>query len=456
MKASLLAALLWPAMAWGQIAITLISGGAELSTGSLYDFGKVAQGDVKDTRFRLRNSGVSALTVSSLAATGLGFSISNRPSLPFPITPGDAYDILVRFTAGTPGNYSANLQINTTNLALLATAVAPPVVAVLAGCTGAGTNSIDFGSVQRGQTRVCNLSIRNPSTQSMALSALAVTGAGFSGPTGVRVPLTLSAGETAAFTLSFTPPLAAVFSGTFTVETRSYSLTGAGFDVPLPQPLLEFDAPPESARQSRLSARLATPATADAAGFVTLSFTPDSTLTADDPAILFTATGSRSVAYSVRAGETQVQLGGQTATVFQTGTTAGRIRFTLAAPAQGFASDPATVLVIPPLPVGVDRALASRRPGFIDVHVYGFDNTLSAGQMSFGFSNSSGAAIDGGALSADFSANFRTYFVQAQAGGSFHLIVTFPVSGDASTLQSLKATLANSTGKSTEIGITIP
>ena len=40
------------------------------------------------------------------------------------------------------------------------------------------------------------------------------------------------------------------------------------------------------------------------------------------------------------------QNGGQTSALFQTGTTSGRLRFTLAAPAQGFASDPTTVVVI--------------------------------------------------------------------------------------------------------------
>jgi hypothetical protein len=457
----LFAALLLPAGACGQIAITLLSGASEISTGSFYDFGKVAQGDVKDTRFRLRNPGVDALTVSKIAVTGLGFSIAGGGALPVLLAPGNFLDTTARFTAGTPGSYSANFQIttqaSTTSLALLASSVAAPVVAVLTGCTGAATNSIDFGRVEQGQTRLCNLSVRNPSAQPMAISTLAVSGAGFSGPTGVRAPLTLAAGATTAFTLSFTPDSAALFSGTFTVETRSYPLAGAGFDAPLPKPSLEFDSPPESALQSRLSIRLPSPATATGSGLVMIAFTPDSPLAVDDPAILFTATGSRSLPYSVSKGDTQMQFpGGQTSAVFQTGTTSGRIRFTLVAPAQGFASDPTTVLVIPPAPIGIDRAVASRRTGFIDLHVYGFDNTLSAGPIAFAFSNSLGTPIDGGNQSADFSADFKTYFVQALAGGSFHLIVTFPVSGDVSTLSSVNASLANSTGKSTGIAVPIP
>jgi len=187
-----------------------------------------------------------------------------------------------------------------------------------------------------------------------------------------------------------------------------------------------------------------------------LGFTPDTTLALDDPAILFTTTGARAVNYAVKQGETQVLLGGQTSAAFQTGTTAGRIRFTLSPPAQGFASDPTTVLAIAPAPVAIDRAVASRRLGYIDVHVYGFDNTLSAGPMSFAFADAGGAAISGGTQSADFSGDFKTYFGKGLAGGSFHLVVTFPVSGDASGVVSVSTTLANSSGKATQVGLQIP
>ena len=117
---------------------------------------------------------------------------------------------------------------------------------------------------------------------------------------------------------------------------------------------------------------------------------------------------------------------------------------------------PTTVLTIGPAPVAIDRALASRRLGFIDLHVYGFDNTLSAGPMSFSFADTAGAAIAGGTQSADFTGEFKTYFSKGLAGGSFHLVVTFPVSGDASGVVSVGTTLANSTGKATQVGITIP
>src|SRR5262249_36624558 len=154
---------------------------------------------------------------------------------------------------------------------------------------------------------------------------------------------------------TFTPNAAAVYSGTLLVDTLSFGLTAAAFDAPLATPALQFDQPLQSALQSPLRISLPSPASADASGFLALSFAPDSTVVADDPAILFLSTGGRSVPWSVKKGDTQVLLGGQASTAFQTGTTAGRIRFTFSAPAQGFASDPTAEFAIPAAPVTIDR-----------------------------------------------------------------------------------------------------
>ena len=126
-RALVLALLTGPALS-AQVTINLVNGGAEAAAGAFYDFGKVAQGDAKDTRFRLRNPATGALTVSNVAATGLGFTVADRPSLPFVVAPGNFQDIVVRFTAGTPGNYSGSLTVNATTLGLQGTSAAAPVL----------------------------------------------------------------------------------------------------------------------------------------------------------------------------------------------------------------------------------------------------------------------------------------------------------------------------------------
>jgi hypothetical protein len=469
MTRAILGVLFATAMAHAQVVISTGNGIGEVATGTLYDFGRIAQGDTRDVRFHLRNTGALPLAICSASTTtGQGFSITDRLSLPFIIPVGGMQDVTVHFAAGAPGVYSAAFlskstymggckeQVNTTSVLLQATSVVPPVVTVLSGCTFPKPDTIDFGRAPAGQPSRCDFTLSNETSQPMTVAAFAVTEKEdvFQGTSGVH-PLTIAAGGATSFSVTFTPPEAAVYRGALQVDTRSYTLTGTGFDEPLGKPSVQFDRPPASAQPTRMSVVLPSPASAAASGFITLSFHPDSKAATDDPAVLFVATGGRSIPYSVAKGETQVLLNGQVSTPLQTGTTAGLLQFSFSAPAQGFAGDPSSSVAIPPEPVFLDHASAARRPGFLDLHVYGYDNTLSAGAVSFTIADGSGATVDGGSQSADFSTDFRSYFTRAQAGGAFHMVVTFPVSGDASALGSIRVSMANSTGKAAEASATI-
>jgi hypothetical protein len=190
--------------------------------------------------------------------------------------------------------------------------------------------------------------------------------------------------------------------------------------------------------------RLPTAATSSASGSVNLAFVPDTTIVTDDPAIVFLATGTRSLPFSITQGSTVISIGGQTSAMFQTGTTSGRIRFTLAG--VPIAGDPTTTLTIPASAISIDSAIATRRTGDLDIQVTGFDNTYSAGAMTFTFSDISGQAIPPGAIRVDFTQDFRTFFVQAKGGSAFQVRVSFPVTGDTSGIGSVDVQLTNSAG----------
>jgi hypothetical protein len=66
--------------------------------------------------------------------------------------------------------------------------------------------------------------------------------------------------------------------------------------------------------------------------------------------------------------------------------------------------------------------------------------------MSFTFYDLNGNVIQPGAVSADFSSQFHTYFTTAQAGSAFQMIVNFPVTGDSSQVSAVDVTLTNSAG----------
>ena len=358
----------------------------------------------------------------------------------------------MNFSAATPGPlYPANLRVdsdlNSISAIVIAAVVVGPVLTVFPACTGSTgpPASIDFGLVQAGQLRLCNFSLQNPGAQDMTISTFKVTGAAFQISTGPSAPFTVPAGGTITFVVNFTPSAAASYTGSLAIETRTYALTGTAFNTPLPTPLLEFDSGSiQSAQQRRLTMRLPTAATSSASGNVTLAFVPDTALVTDDPAVVFLATGTRSLPFSVTQGSTLISIGGQTSAMFQTGTTSGRIRFTLSGVST--AGDPTTLLTIPASTISIDTAIATRRTGDLDIQVTGFDNTYSAGVMTFTFSDISGQALPPGAIRADFTQDFRTFFTKAQAGSAFQVRVSFPVTGDTSGIGSVDVQLTNATG----------
>ncbi|MCU1337868.1 MAG: hypothetical protein JWO19_3449 [Bryobacterales bacterium] len=446
MTRTILLALLLPLAARAQLALYQMNGSTEIPIGAALDMGKVAAGDAASVRIRVRNTGTSKVDITRFSADGAGFTI-NRPSLPFPIAPGSVQDTLLSFSASTPALYSANLQVNSVSVIVVATVVVGPVLTVFPVCTGSDgpPPSIDFGRVQAGQLRLCNFYLRNASAQEMTIATFLVTGSGFQVSSGPKAPFKLAAGETTAFVVNFTPNSAGLFSGTLAIETRTYVLTGAAFDTPLPKPLLEFDpGPVQSAQQRRLTMRLPTAATSTASGFVNLAFLPDFTLVTDDPAVMFLATGTRSLPFSVVQGSTLISIGGQTSAMFQTGTSAGRIRFTVSGISTD--GDPTTVLTIPSTPISLDTATATRRAGNLDIAVIGFDNTYAAGVMTFTFLDTSGQVIPPGAIRADFTQDFRAFFTKTQGGSTFQVRVSFPVTGDTSGIGGVDVQFMNSAG----------
>ncbi|HEY4359633.1 MAG TPA: hypothetical protein VGN17_01630 [Bryobacteraceae bacterium] len=439
----LLAAGLLALAASAQVLYSVDGSGTETPVGSSYNAGSVAAGASKSTRFRARNPGNSAIPVTKLALSGTNFSITSPLSLPPNIAPGNFLDIDVNFQGGVPAQYSASLQINTISVLMLITSVPAASLTVLSGCTGPdpATGTIDFGKVQVGQSGTCTFSLLNGNTQALTVAA-SVTGLGFKMPAQSYV---LPPSGSVSFNVVFTPGTGALFLGTLMLDARSFPLTGTGLNPLLPTPMLLFDNPaPQSGQQITLTMRLPAASPIAASGSVSLSFQPDVGQNIGDTAVVFVATGARSVPYTIKPGDTQAQLGGQAGAVFQTGTTSGRMTFTVSGNVP-IASDPTTFLVLPPVPMAVENATATRQAGSLDVQVWGFDNTYSAGSMSFTFYDLAGNRV--GPVPANFTSDFHAYFGSAPGTGStFQMRVTFPVTGDSGQISAVDVQLANSVG----------
>jgi hypothetical protein len=453
MKCVAIFALLLPLAARAEIALYVMNGSTATPAGSALDLGRVAAGDTVSVRLRVKNNGTSVANISRFSADGIGFTL-DRPSLPFPIAPGSAQDVLLSFRATTPAVYSANVQVNSqinnVSVIAIATVVNGPSLTVFPICTGSDgpPPAIDFGRVQAGQLRLCNFYLQNTSAQPMPIAAFQVTGAAFRISSGPKAPFTIAPGDSIAFVIEFTPGTAGVYSGVLSIETRTFALSGTAFDSPLPKPILEFDSGSmQSAQQRRLTMRLPSAAPATVSGFVNLAFIPDTTLVTDDPAVVFLATGTRTLPFSVAQGSTQISISGQVSAMFQTGTSSGRIRFTLSGISTD--GDPTTTLTIPAALLSFETTTATRRSGNLDIQLIGFDNTYAAGAMVFTFFDASGQTLQPGAILADFTQAFRAFFTKTQAGSAFQVRVSFPVTGDTSGIAGVDMKLSNGAGTTT-------
>ena len=180
---------------------------------------------------------------------------------------------------------------------------------------------------------------------------------------------------------------------------------------------------------------------------MSLAFTSNVNGVADDGTVMFLSGSTRTLPFSVPANSTQISINHQPSAAFQTGTTAGKITFTLNQ-AQ-IAGDPTTTIVIPPAAVAIELATASnQRTGALDVALTAYDNTYSAGSMSFSFFDAKGNMI-GAPVNADFTPQFKTYFnSQLNAGSAFLMRASFPVQGNQTQVATVQATLTNAAGES--------
>jgi len=440
-----------PALLQAQIVLYSLDGITPSPLGAVYGYGQVAAGDSKIVRFRALNSGTVSITITLLKVinnTGAGFSIVNSSSTPFVIAPGSSMDFFAGFSATDITSYSATLEVGTVSQTLtailLATVVPAPTLSVAAPCTGPDANStISFGRILQGTQESCTLSILNPFPQALTVSPLTLSGAAFSTTAGSAV--TIAAGQSSSFTILFAPTNATAYSGTLTVGTRTYTLSGTGFSSPLPALVWSFDTTAvASGQQHTLSLQLSAPAPVSAAGTLTLTFTPSTSLVTDDTAVQFVATSKRVASFAISAGATALTINAQPNIVFSTGTTEGTLTFTVDAGIFGLSGSPSTSLTTPPAVIAISSTGATSRANELDVVIAGFDNTYSIGAMSFAFFDRSGASIT--SLSADFTANFKAFLQGQTAGSSFLMRVSFPVSGDVTQIGGVNVTLTNAAG----------
>lgn len=434
--------------ALAQFQLFQVSGSSTQPVGAVFSFGTLNTGASATASFSLQNSSSTPATLASLTLAGPGFTLS-APALPATIAPQGAFGFSVSFQAATPGSYSATLQGG--GISVLFTAIAAPTLTYQV-VTAAGPQPlsapVDFGTVTVGSSVVLRFAILNQTAQPLSVPAISVSGADFSLSGATPSGTLLQPVGSASFAVAFAPSQAAVRNGSLTIGGTVYALTGTGQAPPLPKANLSVTLPqPLSAQQGSIAVTFDSAAPAAASGTVTMSFTAAAGIPSGlpaDPSIAF-ASGGQTANFTVGAGQSTASFGGQPAAAFATGTTAGTLTFTLTF---GGVVTRQTV-VVAPATVGLTAVSGTRQSGSITVQATGFDNTRGAGKLSFTFYDSSGNAILPGAIAADATSNFASYFQSSNVGGVFALTAVFPVTGTPAQVSAFVMTIANSAGSAT-------
>ncbi len=213
--------------------------------GASGSFGSVATGSSGTQTFMVSNTGTATLTITQLAASGTGFSLSGL-TLPTSVNPGQSASFTVKFMPTTAGAATGSISM---------TANTNPAVTTLA-LSGTGTSGaqptisiqppqISFGGVGVGQNVGAPLSITNTGAGTLTISNVAAAGAGYS-VSGVTLPITLGAGQSTTIVARLNPTTAGITNGSITVANNSSTsnvvvpMSGAGM-VASGQPALSVN-----------------------------------------------------------------------------------------------------------------------------------------------------------------------------------------------------------------------
>jgi len=185
-------------------------------------FGTVTVGNKQTLSETLTNTGGTTVTISSVAVSGSGFSFSGITT-PVALTAGQSSTFSVSFTPSSAGSASGNLTI-TSNASNPSLTIPLSGAGVTPGTLGANPTSLSFGTVTVGNKQTLSETVTNTGGTTVTISSVGISGSGFSF-SGITTPVTLTAGQSITFSVSFTPSSAGSASGNLTITSNASNPT---------------------------------------------------------------------------------------------------------------------------------------------------------------------------------------------------------------------------------------
>ena len=189
-------------------------------TPSLVSFGDVKIKTQTSQALRLSNTGTTDLAISQANLSGTGFSMSGLTA-PLTVAAGTSMNFTVSFQPTTAGAASGSISISSN-------ASSTPVTVSLTG-TGVTTSTpaisltpsaISFGTLTVKTSASQTVKLSNTGTAALSISQATLAGTGF-GVTGLSAPVTVAAGTSMNFTVSFQPTTTGVVSGSISISSNA-------------------------------------------------------------------------------------------------------------------------------------------------------------------------------------------------------------------------------------------
>ena len=213
------------------MAVTPTAAGHLTASSSSLNFGNVQIGSTRSLSETVTNSGGMSVTISQATPSGTGVTMSG-PSVPVTLNPGQTATLTVNFAPPTSGTLTGSLKLvsdadnPTLDIALSGVGVTSTgTPAVLA----ANPTSLSFGNVSAGSSKTVSQTLTNSGGSALTISQIAPSGTGFSF-TGINPPVTLSAGQSFTFNVTFTPAAGGSVSGSLSITSDA---SNPNLDVPL-------------------------------------------------------------------------------------------------------------------------------------------------------------------------------------------------------------------------------
>ena len=201
---------------------------------STFNFGSVVDGQTKSQSFTITNTGNASVTISQVAASGTGYSVSGLTT-PATVAAGGSASFAVLFAPTSAGNLTGSISLTSngsnspTSVALSGTGTAATAPALTIT-----PSSASFGNVTVGVASSQSIQLSNSGTGTLTITQVSASGAGFSLISLAALPINLTAGQTSNFNVQFLPAGTGAATGSVTVSSNapnspaSIPLTGSG------------------------------------------------------------------------------------------------------------------------------------------------------------------------------------------------------------------------------------